>query len=93
MRRIFSVPDSYHELFLEKKIYRDSITSVIIDFFSQNEDTVSSVKPIGPLFEGEITSVLTLPQAVFRATGAIMAVSLGVIGLSMIISGRRNKIL
>ena len=90
MYRLFSVPDSYHEILCEKKIYRESVMSMAIDFFDQREDSVENVKPQGPVFEGDFDSVYSISTMVFKTSGVIIALGVGIAGISMVISGRRR---
>ena len=85
----FCVPDSYHELLLEKKVYREAITSMILDFFDSPENNEETVTPKGPIFEGDFEAqVYTLPQMLYRSSGVLIALSLGVAGASLLTSGR-----
>ena len=89
--RIFSVPDSYHEILCEKKIYRESVISMAIEFFGQKEDeSAELVQPKGPIFEGDFESNFSLSKAMFKTSGVIVALGIGIAGMSMIINGRRR---
>lgn len=86
----FCVPDSYHELLLEKKVYRESVISMIFDFFDST-DSVDHIKPKGPIFDGNfVTPTYTLPQMLYRASGVLFALSLGVAGVSLMVNGKRK---
>ena len=89
----FCVPDSYHELLLEKKVYREAVSSMIIDFFDSSENSMENIKPKGPIFEGDFEAqVFTLPQMLYRASGVLIALSLGVAGISLMINGKRKQV-
>ena len=97
-KRIFTVPDSYHELLLEKKIYRDSVISMAIDFFDLNEqsldnDDLKSLKIKGPIFESEDGNLNTLPQVILKASGIVLAFGIGAFGISIMLSGGKRSLL
>jgi hypothetical protein len=75
---------------LEKKVYRESVISMIFDFFDST-DSVDHIKPKGPIFDGNfVTPTYTLPQMLYRASGVLFALSLGVAGVSLMVNGKRK---
>jgi hypothetical protein len=91
LSRCFTVPDSYHEILLEKKVCRDAVTGTILDFFVDPESAVEQLLPRAPVFEAEPGPALTLPQMVLKSLGVATAIGMGTIGVYMIIYGKKMK--
>ena len=90
--KLFTVPDSYHELLQEKEPIREACRKVICDFFTQKSDSVSLVEPCYPLesFDPH-TPTYSLTELVIRGAGLALA-AVGVIaGFAMILGGDRKR--
>lgn len=88
--KLFTVPDSFHELLQEKEPIRDACRKVICDFFTQKSDSVALVEPCYPLvnFDAANTSLYSVPELVGRAVGLALAAVGVVAGCAMILGGR-----
>jgi hypothetical protein len=90
--RLFTVPDSYHELLQEKEHTRDACRKVICDFFTQKSDSVTHVDPCFPLERFDITTpTYSVPELVGRGVGLVLAAVGVVAGLAMILGSSSAK--
>lgn len=88
--KLFTVPESYHELLQEKEPIRDACRKVICDFFTQKSDSVAQVEPCYPLvnFDAASTPLYSTPELIGRAVGLVLATAGIVAGCAMILGGR-----
>jgi hypothetical protein len=89
--QMFLAPNAMHNLLLENDIIRGATNKVILDFFSQAEDDVSSVHPSSPLEPWDKQKPLySGPELILRAVGVSVGV-LGILsGLALIVTGGRR---
>lgn len=88
--KLFTVPESFHELLQEKEPIRDACRKVICDFFTQKSDSVALVEPCYPLvnFDAASTPLYSVPELLGRALGLTLATVGVVAGCAMILGGR-----
>lgn len=88
--KLFTVPESFHELLQEKEPIRDACRKVIFDFFTQKSDSVALVEPCYPLvnFDAASTSLYSVPELIARGVGLVLATMGLVAGCAMILGGR-----
>ena len=88
--KLFTVPDSFHELLQEKEPIRDACRKVICDFFTQKSDNVALVEPCYPLvnFDAASTPLYPVPEVIARGVGLALATMGLVAGCAMILGGR-----
>ena len=92
--RLFNIPDSYHELLLEKETIRNSCKKVIIDFFNQKSDNVNLVQPCYPMEVYDVSNsggIYSYPELILRGTGLVIATVGFIIGVAMILGDKRRN--
>ena len=89
--KMFTVPDSFHELLQEREPVRAAVYKVIDDFFNQKSDDVAAVKPCFPLVQCDPnTSIYSFAEFVVRGAGLAMAAAGCIAGLAMMFGDRRK---
>lgn len=88
--KLFTVPESYHELLQEKEPVREACRKVICDFFTQKSDSVAQVQPCYPLvdFDAASTPLYSVAELIGRGAGLVLATVGIVAGCAMILGGR-----
>lgn len=89
--RLFTIPNSYHELLQENDIIRNSCKKIIIDFFNQRSDNINQIQPCYPIEEYNISNAIySYPELLLRGTGLVIA-SIGfIVGVAMILGDKRR---
>jgi hypothetical protein len=68
--KLFCIPSAYHDLLIENDTTRSATRKIILDFFNQSTDDVTSLEPFYPLVECDRNdSIFTWPELLFRSTG------------------------
>mmetsp|Transcript_24421 Transcript_24421/g.40745 ORF Transcript_24421/g.40745 Transcript_24421/m.40745 type:complete len:379 (-) Transcript_24421:131-1267(-) len=89
--KLFTVPESFHELLLEREPVRDASRKVICDFFTQTSDSVALVEPCYPLVEYDPnTPMYSVPEIIGRSVGLLLAAVGLVTGMAMIFGDRKR---
>ena len=91
--KLFTVPGTFHELLQEKEPTRDACRTVILNFFTQKSDNVSTVEPCYPLesCDARNTPLFSYPELILRGAGLVLATVGVVAGCAMILGGRGGK--
>ena len=92
--KMYTVMDAYHELLLENEIIRNSTTQIILDYFKQTLDDVQNVEAT----EGSVLKlyddnqpIYSLGETILRGAGLVIATTGILVGLSMVLSGVKNR--
>eukprot|EP00602_Paraphysomonas_sp_CaronLab_P010596 CAMPEP_0185035568 /NCGR_PEP_ID=MMETSP1103-20130426/27186_1 /TAXON_ID=36769 /ORGANISM="Paraphysomonas bandaiensis, Strain Caron Lab Isolate" /LENGTH=386 /DNA_ID=CAMNT_0027572707 /DNA_START=59 /DNA_END=1219 /DNA_ORIENTATION=- len=89
--RIFTVPNSYHEVLLEAPEKRNACARVILNFFEQESDDVHRISPIPPLITCDPSKhIFSYAEIVLRATGVTVAAVGFVLGVTLMVGGGRG---
>ena len=84
--RIFTVPDSYHDLLHESPEKRNACYRIILNYFSSQSDDVEKIQPIPPLLQvDETQQIFTWPEIIFRAVGLSVSAVGFVLGISLMV--------
>jgi hypothetical protein len=88
--RIFTVPDSFHDLLHESPEKRNACSRLILNYFSSTTDDVQKVPPIPPLLQVDETQhIFTWPEIMFRAVGLSVSAVGFVFGISLMVGSER----
>jgi hypothetical protein len=94
--RLFVAPGAFHELLLEAPATREAVLCTIASFFSQSSDDVHLVTAPLPLEAKELDKgpaglslPFSWPEAILRAGGVALACVGVVVGVAMMVGGRR----
>ena len=89
---MFFVPDAYHETLHETDAVRGGVKKVIVDFFTQKNNTVAQLQPASPLVPHDPTKPIFSPlETALRLTGFVVGAVGCIVGASMLLSSSGNK--
>jgi lysophospholipase len=89
--RVFVAPGAYHEVLFEHETIRGAALKAIIDFFTQQSDSVDDVRPSYPLTEWDKSSPTYSPaESLLRSAGIAVAILGAITGAALILSGGRR---
>lgn len=92
--KMYTVMNAYHELLQENEVIRNTTTQIILDYFKQTLDDVQNVETS----EGSVLKlyddnqpIYSLGETVLRGIGLVIATTGMLVGLSMVLSGVKNR--
>lgn len=90
--KMFTIPNTFHELLMEKESVRGAVHKVIEDYFNQPTDDVSKVEQVFPLEEYDPSRpIYSVPEMIIRGAGIALS-AVGIIaGVAMLMSGSGKR--
>jgi hypothetical protein len=92
--KMYTAMDAYHELLVENELIRNSTTQTVLDYFKQTLDDVHNVEvPEGSVLKlyDENQPIYSVGETVLRGVGLVIATTGILVGLSMLLSGMKNR--